>query len=256
MIARALLSAAITAGLLNTMFHLLFHRAPLYLEPGALPGKVSVERVRLAQWAVALTAFGSALAFVSSTVPALWAVLTLGCVWQLRRWEVATWPGDTVVRLGKYAPASAALLGFVVAHTAAGTLGASASEQEAFGWDAAAGVFGGAYVLAAVAKVQLSGWGWGRAEHMSLMLAERGFGRFGALRLRLAQSRAACAVVGWVGMGMEWAGPLLAWPATRPHLAAAILVFKGFTWVLFGYSEPEWSLTILAIGAAAWLGAG
>ncbi|MSQ00781.1 MAG: hypothetical protein EXR71_02685 [Myxococcales bacterium] len=71
------------------------------------------------------------------------------------------------------------------------------------GWDAAAGVFGSCYVHAGIAKIRESGWDWGRAESMSVMLAERGFGRFGTLRLALAQSRAACTVIGTIGMGIE-----------------------------------------------------
>jgi hypothetical protein len=252
MIARALLSAAIGAGLLNTLFHLLFHRAPLYLDPTALPGRVGTVPLRPAQIAIALGAAVGALGFAAGGRPELWAALTLLCVWRLREWEVATWPGDIVVRLGKYAPASAALLGFAVFHALADLAGFGAAEREAFGWDAAAGVFGGAYLLAAIAKVRLTGWDWGRAEHMSLMLAERGFGRFGGIRLRIAQSRRACALIGAVGMGMELAGPLLAVRGLRAPLAVAILAFKFLTWVLFGYSEPEWALTIAAIGAAAY----
>lgn len=239
----AVLGLALVAGLANTWFHLLYHRSPLYLDPLALVGRDRAARPSAAQWATFGVALAGVFAFASGAAPTLGGAAALGGICGLRRWEVATYAGDTVTRLGKYAPASAALLAWLLANLLDPT----------HAWDAASGVFAACYVLAAIAKVRETGWGWGRAENMSLLLAERGFGRFGALRLRLATSRAACAIIGAFGLGVEFAAAGLVWAPARPGLAAGIVGFKALTYVLYGYFEPEWALTAAAIGVAAYL---
>lgn len=245
------LALALGAGLANTTFHLAYHQSPLYLDPRALVGRDRRAVLGGRQVAALLVALGGLAVFLLTPVPELGAALALAAILQLRRWEIATWPGDVVVRLGKYAPASACLLGWAAAHLIARALGADAATQAARGWDAAAGVLASAYVLAAIAKVRESGLGWTRAESISLLLAERGFGRWGGLRLRLAQSRFASAFVGWMGLLVEAAAVLLLFPPIRPYFAAGIVVFMAVTWLLFGYFEPEWALGAAAIGIAS-----
>ncbi|GDX80549.1 hypothetical protein LBMAG42_23600 [Deltaproteobacteria bacterium] len=239
----AVLGVALYAGLANTWFHLLYHRSPLYLDPLSLVGRDPRARPSAAQWGTLLVALGGVFGFAAGLAPQTGAVAALTAIYGLRRWEVATYPGGMVARLGKYAPASAALLAWLVA----GAL------NPAHAWDAAAGVFAACYVLAGIAKVRETGWGWGRAENMSLLLAERGFGRFGALRLRLATNRAACAAIGAAGLGVEFAAAGFLWAPARPGLAVGIVAFKALTYVLYGYFEPEWALTAAAIGVAAYL---
>ncbi len=238
----AVLGLALFAGLANTWFHLLYHRSPLYLDPLSLVGRHAAARPSWTQWGTFALAITGVVAFASGKAPLLGGATALAAIYRLRRWEVATYPGDTVTRLGKYAPASALLMAWLLAYLL----------DKTHTWDAAAGVFAACYVLAAIAKVRETGWGWGRAENMSLLLAERGFGRFGALRLRLAQSRAACAVIGASGLGVEFAAAGFVWAPARPGLAVGIVGFKALTWLLYGYFEPEWALTAAAIGLAAY----
>lgn len=247
----AILALALTAGWLNTCFHLVYHRVPLYLSPRDAFGDAAGKWPPLGQIIVAIAALASIWAFGLAWRPVLAGGATLACLLRLRRWEVATYPNKLVVRLGKYAPASACLMGWLLALLLADALGYDEATQRARGWDAAAGVFGGCYVLAGIAKIRESGWDWGRAESMSVMLAERGFGRLGGLRLALAQSRAACTVIGVTGMGIELGAIAFVWPPARPWLAMAVVGFKAMTWGLFGYFEPEWTLAVIAIGVAA-----
>lgn len=248
----AILALGLTAGWLNTLFHLVYHRVPLYLSPRDAFGDAAGKLPPPGQLIVATAALASMWAFGLGWQPLLSGGATLAFLLRLRRWEVATYPQKLVVRLGKYAPASACLMGWLLAFGLAGALGYDEATQKARGWDAAAGVFGGCYVLAGIAKVRESGWDWGRAESMSVMLAERGFGRFGGVRLALAQSRAACVVIGATGMWIELGAIAFVWPPARPWLALAVVVFKAMTWGLFGYFEPEWTLAVIAIGVAAW----
>jgi hypothetical protein len=242
------LALAVGLGLANSLFHLVYHRVPVYLDPTTAVGDAAAVRLRAPQLATALAGVGAIVAFAAGWWPELAGAVAIVATWRLYRWELGTYPGQLIVQLGKYAPAAATLLGFVVARLLARALGLDA---DARAWDAAAGVFGGCYVLAGIAKVRGSGWGWGRAEHMSVLLAERGFGRWGALRLRLAQSRAACAAIGWGGLLVELGGVAFVWAPARPGLAVGLVAFKAATWLLFGYFEPEWALVAVAIGLAA-----
>lgn len=251
-LARVLLALALGAGLANTLFHLRYHHVPLYLDPRSVVGDSAAAPLPRAVLLLGLGAIAAVVAIGSGWWPMITAPVALLMIVGLRRFEVATYGPQIVVRLGKYAPASACLLAGWVAALVGLTLGIDREHLELYAWDAAAGVFGSCYLLAALAKVRETGWSWGKAEHMSVMLAERGFGPAGGLRLWLAQRRLACATIGMTGMVVELAGVLFVWAPLRPALAAVVVVFKLMTWLLFGYFEPEWVLVVMAIGVAAW----
>ncbi len=245
------LAAGLLAGLANTLFHLRYHHVPLYLDPRSVVGDPEAVPWPPRVWGLATLAVAGVLLVVGGFHPGLAAPFTLAALLGLRQHEVGTYGPEIVVRLGKYAPASACLLGWWVARTISLALGHPGAEADAHGWDAASGVFGGCYVLAGIAKLRESGWAWGRAENMSLMLAERGFGRWGSLRLWLAQQRPACGLIGATGLWIELGAVAFVYAPLRPAFAVGVVLFKLFTWVLFGYFEPEWVFTVIAIGLAA-----
>lgn len=260
--AAAVLALGLLAGLANTAFHLVYHRVPLYLDPRGVVGDPAGRRPTLRQLALLGAAVAGVLAFAASpaglggpgplalAVSLVAAPAALAAIWALRQHEVATYGPEVVVRLGKYAPASVCLLAWWFGAGAARVAGDDAVTAWARGWDVAAGAFGAAYVLAAIAKLREAGWAWARPEAMALLLAERGFGAMGPVRLALARSRAACAVVGAAGLGIELGALAFVWPPARPWAAATIVGFKAMTWGLFGYFEPEWVLAAVAVGVA------
>jgi len=163
--------------------------------------------------------------------------------------EQRQWPSDHVVRLGKYAPSSAALLAHWV------VLGLSGSE--AAGWEAAAGVMGATLSLAALAKWREAGANWFKASGMGLLVAERA--AFGPaplrwIRGRVAGSRPLSAICSQVGMGVEAAGVLFVFPSLRLWLAGAVVALLVNFFVLLGYVEEEWMLALIAVTALSTLG--
>lgn len=190
---------------------------------------------------------------------ALWAddhtrplgtLLTWGALLALRRVDVARWQGDTVVRLGRYAPAAAGLLGWGGAWAVARLLGLDAIRADTLGWHAASGVLAGCYGLAALAKLRETGLEWLHPRNHALLLAERSFvGPRWLRRLRwaAASNPAFCRVVGAFGLAAEALGLLFVVPALRVPVGAGVLsLFAGI--VLFlGYVEVEWWLVTAAL---------
>ncbi len=166
----------------------------------------------------------------------------------VRRIEQRQWPSDDVVRLGKYAPGSAALL----AHWTVTLLTGS----EAAGWEAAAGVMGATLALAALAKWREAGTNWFKASGMGLLVAERA--AFGPAPLRwvrrkVAGSKPLSAACSQIGMGLEASGVLFVFPDLRLWLAGALVALLVNFYVLLGYVEEEWMLTLIAVTALSTL---
>lgn len=178
------------------------------------------------------------------------AVVILVVLATIRRFEIAQWPGDIVVRLGKYVPAAACLLAWLVSSNVLVQLGQDRVRAEALGWDAACGVMAGAHVLAGIAKVRESGWVWLLPKYQSLLVAERAYVGprvLRGLRWSIASSKSASLVVGITGFTVELLAGLFVVPDLRPFLLAVILLlYTGFV-VLLGYLELEWMLVLTAI---------
>lgn len=178
------------------------------------------------------------------------ALVILGVLLSIRRFEIAQWPGDIVVRLGKYVPAAACLLAWLVSSSVLAWLGHERVRAEALGWDAACGVMAGAHVLAGIAKVRESGWVWLLPKYQSLLVAERAYVGpriLRGLRWSIASSKTASLVVGATGFSVELLAGLFVVPELRPFLLGVILLlYTGFL-VLLGYFEIEWMLVLTAI---------
>ncbi len=204
-----------------------------------------------------LVALGATLPFASCLVAfALrmfepWTgILIVGALYALRRVAVAQWPDDQVVRLGKYVPSAAALVGYSVMSVALRFSSWDAPRREALAWEAAAGVLAAAYGLSAYAKHEQSGWRWGRSDNVALLVAERAYGGAPSLfrfRLWAAQSPRVCAVLGYTSVFIEAAGVLFVVSALRwPYTALATSLQLGIV-VLLGYLEVEWILVMIAV---------
>jgi hypothetical protein len=252
MTAYLLEGVAAAVGCANALFHIALADRPVYLmEPGAL----AAGRPRLPLGivpAVALFAIAD-VAFVAGIARPLAMLVVIGTLFAIRLVEIRTYSGDTVVRLGKYAPAAATMLAWVIAFAVATALGRSPERAEALGWDAASGMYGAAFGLAALAKVRETGWSWISGANMQLLVAERAHdaGPVGRLRGWVARSPRLCAGMGVVGLLAEAVGPLLVVRDLRPALSGFIVSFYGLIWLLLGYAEPEWVLVALALGVAA-----
>lgn len=169
----------------------------------------------------------------------------------LRQWEIAQWNYEVVVGLGKYVPAAAAVLGYVSAAALAGWL-APALDPDQVGWDAAAGILAGSWVLAAIAKYRESGMLWVSANNVALLVYERTYHGPGWLnRLRRAAARQPwiCLAAANVGFWGEALGGLFIFPAMRWPLAIALTLFQLGILILLGYVELEWIFIMLAVAA-------
>jgi hypothetical protein len=237
------LAAAVLAAWANAALHLAWADRPVYDMRG-LAKRPSLARWPLLLGTLALVSLGLA-GWIDGHATGVVAMLVGLAL--IRRAERAIWPGDTVVRLGKYAPAAAALGGWLVAWTGARVLG---GEPSARAWDGAAGVVAAMYGLAAASKLQLSGVRWGAPEHMALLLAERAWTGPKALRrLRraLVASGFACRAVGVAGLGVELAMVGFVVPDARLALAAMIVLFNLAILLSLGYVEVEWTLVVVGV---------
>ena len=243
MIGEALFGAALMASWTNSAVHVAAGDRPIYAEStrGVRPS-VGWGRLGILA-ALTLGFFCLVYAFVTAGAlrwaPGVGALVALGVV---RRFEIAAWPGDIVVRLGKYAPSAACLLGWLVAYGVARGRGASLSHAEKWGFEAAAGVLASVYVLAGIAKLRESGWGWVRARQHALLIAERAYtgpGWVRGVRLWVARSRGLCALVGLAGLFIELGAVAYLWPDARPMVAVLVIGLHGGFKLLLGYSEPE-----------------
>jgi hypothetical protein len=242
--------AALGASWANSTLHVAFADTPLY----ALAAR---ELRRLPPMRKIIGLLGATALFVA----ALWmwhdspwrragAVVVLVCLIAIRAWETRQWHGNTVVRLGKYVPAAACLLGWLGASTVTSLLGWSDAEAEAAGWEGAAGVFASLYVLAGLSKLKLTGLSWMRPAHQALLIAERAFtGPAFVRRLRRAASRSrfVCGTIGVYGLVSELLAGLYVFPVLRMPLTVGFAALHVGIVLLLGYIEPEWWLVMVAV---------
>lgn len=250
----ALFSIALVLSWANSAAHVLLSDRPLYMHSRRVfEGGVRGRRAA-ALAAPTLGFLALVWLFFARIQPELVAMLLLGAMAVIRRLEVMQWEGDVVVRLGKYVPAAACLLAWLMADAALFALGYDADVARPTAWNAACGVMAGAYVLAGIAKLRESGPEWVHPRYQSLLIAERGYSgptwvrRF---RVAIARSRTASWIVGISGLAIEFAAIILVVPELRWITVGAVLaVHLGFT-VLLGYFEPEWIVVIVAVVALA-----
>lgn len=107
-----------------------------------------------------------------------------------------------------------------------------------------------AYVLAAVAKHEQSGWRWGESANVALLVAERAYGgarSLFAFRMWAAESPRLCGALAKASMCIEAAGVTYLVSSLRwPFTAGASLLQLGIV-VLLGYLEIEWILVMIAV---------
>lgn len=235
---------------INSATHVALPDRPLYMRSRRIfKGRATLAKTLLlgAGTLSMLTLVGF---FLTRRFPEATAFGIIALMIVIRRFEIRQWPGDIVVRLGKYVPAGAALTAWLVTQPISRAFGVSAERAHGLGWHASCGVLAGAYVLAAIAKLRESGWVWMHPRYQALLIAERAYYGPPALRgLRswIASGKRSSTVVGVVGLFGEIVAIAFVVPALRvPILAFVLLLNFGF-WVLLGYLELEWMVVFVGI---------
>lgn len=231
----SLWAAALFLGWANSALHVAFSEQPLYARRDGL------DRPRARAAWLLLPSLGFAAALLAFHRGSWWAGLGVFLALAgIRQLETRTWTGDTVVRLGKYAPSAACLLGWLIGRFAG----------EAAAWQAACGVMAGIYTLAGLSKLAETGWEWVRPQNHALLIAERSFGAprpLRALRLAAARSPAVCRFVGLAGLIAELACAFYVFPEARMAVTVLVLGLHAGIVLLLGYVEPEWWLLMLGL---------
>lgn len=242
--------AALGVAWINCALHVLFADQPLYSAPASAVRRRPAGS-KLVGIGLSLVIFtGGAALWLNGMTEIPGAVLLLALMAAIRVWEVRQWPGDTVIRLGKYAPASACLAGWLVGRVVAGSVGLSDEEARRVGWEAAAGVMAATYVLAAASKLRRTGLAWMAGGHQALLIAERacsGRAIVRSVRRRVAGSTRVCRLIGVFGFASEVLFGLYIFPDLRLGLTVVVLGLHAGIAVLLGYVEPEWWFVMMAI---------
>jgi len=186
--------------------------------------------------------------FGADRFPVASAVWILGILIVIRRLEIAQWPDNIVVDLGRYVPAAACLSAWLVVQLL--LWGEDVAVRERIGWNAAVGVMGAAYTMAGVTKVREAGFRWARPSNIALLLFERSYSgpRWQrALRRFLAARPLLCGAGATVALWIE----LLAWGIVVPELRAPVVVaatgLQASITLTLGYFEPEWIAALIAV---------
>jgi hypothetical protein len=249
-VGRWLFAFGIMLSWINSATHVALPDRPLYMRSRRIfKGRATLAKtLLLGAGTLVMLALVGAFVMRRFQEGAAFGIIALMIV--IRRFEIRQWPGDIVVRLGKYVPAGAALTAWLVAQPILRGFGIAPERAHVLGWHASCGVLAGAYVLAAIAKLRESGWVWMHPRYQALLIAERAYYGPPALRgLRawIASGRRSSSVVGVVGLFGEIVAILFVVPALRlPILAFVLLLNFGF-WVLLGYLELEWMVVFVAV---------
>ncbi|MDP2307391.1 MAG: hypothetical protein Q8P18_15300 [Pseudomonadota bacterium] len=250
MIGESLFGLALCFSWANSAGHVLLADRPIYAASSHQIVRGVAAR-RIALFVLASLGFAGTLwVWMASGWPRLGAIAVLLVLLAVRQIEKRQWPAGMVVRLGKYVPAAACLLGWVTAATLVGALGYSEPASRAAGWEAAAGVMAALYPLAALSKIKLTGWRWMKPHHQALLIAERAYSGprwVRALRRIAGRSPRFSAFVGTFGLLAEVACVLYVVPDLRVLLTATVIALHAGIGILLGYMEPEWLLVMVAI---------
>jgi hypothetical protein len=238
----------------NSALHVALPDRPLYaMSPNMFREKASSTRLVWIGFA-SLGFLALLYAFLQRIRPEWVAGAILLVLFGIRRLEIVQWHDDIVVRLGKYVPSAACLLGWLVTSVLLQSTGKPREVAHALGWQAACGVYAGAHVLAAIAKVRQSGLVWVHPRYQALLVAERAFAGpklIRSIRLGVARSKRASAVVGTMGFASECLAGLFVIPDARLVVIALVLLLHLGFMVLLGYFELEWIVVMLAVAALA-----
>jgi hypothetical protein len=234
---------------LNSATHVLHAEKLVYNRWITLLGERPGNRRWIVLGLLTLVYLGLLLAFCVDVgrQPAGW--LMLGLMMLIRGWEIRQWNREVVVGLGKYVPAGASLLGFLVGSLLVGWLRPEWN-ADAAGWDAAAGVLAACWGLAAFAKLRESGLRWTSAANVAVLVRERSYMAPRPIaRLRRAVSKLPwlCMAAAYVGFWGEAAGMLFIFPVLRWPVAIASALFQLGITILLGYWELEWIVIMLAV---------
>ena len=203
------------------------------------------------RWMLATLLYVAALgAFTTARFELLAGATVLVLVALVRRRAVATWPEGVVLRLGKYTPSAAALLGYLVAFALAWLLGFELQVRQRAGWEAGCGVFASCYVLSGIAKLQKSGWGWASSGTIALFMAERAHGapkRLRQLRIWIIKHPWITSAAAKCGLLLELSAGGFVFGTLRWPLLIGLTALQLNITVLLGYFELEWILLALAL---------
>lgn len=251
----ALFTLALVFSWVNSALHVLLPHRPLYAFSASAAPSDPIPARRLVAVGLATLGFAAASgAWALSDWPRLGAAAVLLVLLSIRQVEKRQWPGNMVVRLGKYVPAAACLLGWLVAATLTRALSWEEAASQRAGWEAAAGVMAALYPLAALSKLRLTGWRWMRPQHHALMIAERAYTGphwVRAIRQRGSRSMALCGFVGMFGLLSEFACALYVFPDARLFVTAIVLALHAGILLFLGYIEPEWILVMVGLTVMA-----
>jgi hypothetical protein len=234
----------------NSALHVALSDRPLYIRTlRVFRGKAPAPKV--IALALATVGYLALIGLFLSGQHREWVALAILVVLAaIRRFEIAQWPGDIVVRLGKYVPAAACLAAWLVTRVVCSFARVPDETADTLGWSSACGVLAGVHVLAVIAKVRESGWGWMHSRYQALLVAERAFTGprvLRGLRSAVAQSKRVSALVGAYGFFAEAGSVLFVVPAARPFvLGAVLLLHLGFL-TLLGYFELEWVVVMSSV---------
>ncbi len=250
MLGSAFFTLALVLSWVNSAIHVLLPDRPLYAF-SSTSLSIPVPPRRIVYVGLATLGFAAALGvWGASEWPRLGAAAVLLSLLAIRQVEKRQWPGDTVVRLGKYVPAAACLLGWLVAATITAALSWEEAASRHAGWEAAAGVMAALYPLAALSKLRSTGWRWMRPQHHALMIAERAYSGPGwvrSIRQRGSRSMGLCGFVGVFGLLSEFACVLYVFPDARVFVTAIVLALHAGILLFLGYLEPEWLLVMVGL---------
>lgn len=180
------------------------------------------------------------------------AVAILGILIAIRRLEIAQWPNNIVVDLGRYVPAAACLSAWLVVQLL--LRGHEAAVRERIGWNAAVGVMGAAYTMAGVTKVREAGFRWARPSNIALLLYERSWSGpqwQRALRRALASRPVLCGLGATAALWLELMAWLVVVPDLRWAIVGAATGLQVSITVTLGYFEPEWIAVFIAVALLA-----
>ena len=140
----------------------------------------------------------------------------------------------------KFLP-GAALAAYLVAYLAAKRQ--RVEQRESQGQEAACGIVGAAYALAAISKLWNSGLSWASGRFLALLIA--GHSYLGPdfaqpLRLAIANNPILCRFLAATTLMIECSGPLFIWPpARKPYAIAATIMHLGIG-LLMGLTYLDW----------------
>jgi hypothetical protein len=232
----------------QTVLHLIDPGRMNYTQGPGLPmHSVPLSRIAILGMGT-IVVVGVTGAFVFQTYPLVAALIYLVVLAVYRQWEKVQWEGDIVVKLGKYVPAAAALLGYVLGCGIAILI--DYEDPYWAGWEVACGFMGACYSLAGVAKWLKVGSKWFDGIGMQMLIYERSLlsrGLLKRIRERSGRSWRLCAGLTGGGFLVELFGFMYIFPSLRLlYLGLAAPMVVGF-FVFLGYFELEWALVLIAL---------